>query len=54
MKKFATIVAIMMIIVLTGCAENAKLETPPWNKKQQQQMRDKLDISTVPLAQWKY
>jgi hypothetical protein len=52
MKGFITILAAMMF-VLTGCFEDAKVETPPWSDRQQEQMEDD-NIETIPFAIFRF
>ena len=53
MSKFITIAVVMLMIVLTGCAENAKIETPSWSDEQIRQMEND-EIETVPFAIFKF
>jgi len=48
MKKIILLLAVF-IIVLSGCSQQTKLETPPWNEKQLEQMENE-KINTVPIG----
>lgn len=52
MKKLIVSLGIV-IFVLTGCSEQSKVDSPPWNKKQITQMEAD-EVTTVPLAIFKF
>ena len=50
MKKLIVLLGVM--IILTGCYKDARVETPPWSEKQQEQWDDE-DVS-VPIVKIKF
>jgi PBP1b-binding outer membrane lipoprotein LpoB len=50
MKKLIVLLGVM--IILTGCSKETKVETPPWSEKQQEQW-DERDVS-VPIVKIKF
>ena len=53
-KKMKKLIAlIIMLVVLTGCSKETKLETPPWNERQVEQMQNE-DNESVKLFEIKF
>jgi uncharacterized lipoprotein YajG len=50
MRKLIVLLGVM--IILTGCSKETKIETPPWSEKQQEQWDDE-DVS-VPILKIKF
>jgi PBP1b-binding outer membrane lipoprotein LpoB len=50
MRKLIVLLGVM--IILTGCSKETKVETPPWSEKQQEQWDDE-DVS-VPILKIKF
>jgi outer membrane biogenesis lipoprotein LolB len=50
MRKLIVLLGVM--IILTGCSKETKVETPPWSEKQQEQWDDE-DVS-VPIVKIKF
>ena len=48
MKIFLTLI-VLCSIMLAGCSNSAKVETPPWSEKQVEQFNQD-EVNTVPLA----
>jgi len=52
MKKLI-VMSLLLVIILTGCSESTKVETPPWSKEQVKQMEED-NVKSVPLVKIKF
>lgn len=53
MKKLTILIMILLIFVLTSCSKPTRIETPPWNDKQTEQMkREELKYSPLLLVRF--
>lgn len=53
MKNLIICEVLFIVLMIVGCSETAKVETPPWSDQQVEQMRDE-EIETVPLAIFRF
>jgi PBP1b-binding outer membrane lipoprotein LpoB len=40
---------VVLVVVLSGCSESTKVQTPPWSEKEIKQMEQD-DVKCVPFA----
>lgn len=53
MRKIVLTMAILLSMMIVGCGESTKVETPPWSDSQIQRMKNE-EIGFVPLVIVRY
>ena len=55
MKNWKAIMVVVLLVglMVAGCSEQAKLETPPWSDEQIEKMADE-EVKSVPFAIFRF